>query len=135
MSKGIEELGHAVKKLQHRHHRSLDQALGPVGLSLVQWNALRAIDEHPRASAHELALLSFNSDQAFGTLSQRMERDGLISKRQGKGRRLEHNLSTKGKQLLGEGRKLVLGALESSFAVLNTKEKGQLQGLLDRLLA
>src|SRR5579859_1946204 len=49
MSSEPEQLGWLVKRLQHRHHRVLDENLTPLGVSLVQWNALREIDRNPGA--------------------------------------------------------------------------------------
>ncbi len=72
MSSSLEPLGLLIKTVQHRHHRTLDAKLAPLGVSLVQWSALREIDRHPGVSMHRLAELTFNSDQAFGTLATRL---------------------------------------------------------------
>src|SRR5262249_35866577 len=49
------QLGLAVKRLQMRHHRAGNAALKPLGLSLVQWDALRHLHANPDASLHDLA--------------------------------------------------------------------------------
>jgi hypothetical protein len=67
----LEDLGQAVKRLQHRHHRTVDARL-------VQRDALRAISRHPNASSHRLAQLTFQTDQSFGTLAVRLVARGLI---------------------------------------------------------
>jgi hypothetical protein len=74
MSRTLEDLGLSLKKVQSRHHRALDAQLLRLGVSLVQWNALREIDRNPGSTAHRLAELTFNSDQAFGTLTTRLLR-------------------------------------------------------------
>ena len=65
MSSTLEPLALLIKQAQHRHHQALDTALTPLGISLVQWNALREIHRHPDSSQHRLAELTFNSDQLF----------------------------------------------------------------------
>jgi DNA-binding MarR family transcriptional regulator len=59
MTRAIQEIGLSVKRLQMRHHRAIDAELGPLGISLVQWDALRHLDQNPDASLHDLAQLTF----------------------------------------------------------------------------
>lgn len=82
----LEELGRAVKEAQYRHHRALDTRLSAVGTTLAQWDALRAIARTPGASAHELAVATFQGDQSFGTLASRLAAQHLIERRPGRGR-------------------------------------------------
>ena len=44
MSTDLEALGLAVKRAQYRNHRTMDAALREVGVTLVQWDALRAVE-------------------------------------------------------------------------------------------
>lgn len=76
---------------------------GPI-VTLVQWNALREIDRNPAASMHLLAELTFNPDQAFGTLAHNLLRAGLIKRQQGQGRVLIPVLTERGPVLLMEGK-------------------------------
>ena len=55
MQTSLQRLGQSLKRAQWRDHRTMDTALRAVGVSLVQWDVLRAIDSHPYASGHELA--------------------------------------------------------------------------------
>jgi DNA-binding MarR family transcriptional regulator len=71
-------LGLAIKRVQDRHHRALDAALIELGTTLSQWHALRAIQMHPESSSHKLAGLTFQTDQSFGALANRMVDRGLI---------------------------------------------------------
>ena len=89
----------AVKRLQHRHHRALSQALAPLGLSLVQWDTLRHLDRQPDASLHDLAVLTFQTDQSFGSLAVRMAERGLIERITGPGRAVRHRLTDEGARL------------------------------------
>ena len=135
MSTSPFELGHAVKRLQHRHHRTMDTRLAPLGLSLVQWNALREIDRNPGSSQHRLAELTFNSDQAFGTLATRLKRLGFVTQKAGQGRAIVLELTAKGRTLLAQGQKVARDMLTESFAPLNETERTTLQRLLDKALA
>ena len=135
MSSQLESLGLSIKRLQHRHHRAMEIRLAPLGVSLVQWNALREIDRNPGASQHRLAELTFNSDQAFGTLISRLLRLKLVERRPGAGRATLHRLTSKGEALLRQGRGPFLGVLANSFAPLNEEERVALMSLLEKLLS
>ncbi|KJC35563.1 hypothetical protein UP09_30470 [Bradyrhizobium sp. LTSP885] len=130
-----EDVGLLIKTAQYRHHRGLDASLAAMGISLVQWSALREIERNPGASMHRLAELSFNSDQAFGTLTARLLRVGLIERFQGPGRVTHHRLTPRGTELLREGRKRVMKVLALSFASLDEDERNTLGRLLAKLLA
>ena len=134
MSSSPEALGLSIKKLQHRHHRALDTALSELGVSLVQWNALREIDRNPGATMHALAALTFNSDQAFGTLTTRLIRQGWIERQIGPGRANAHRLTIEGEAMLQRGRERVLAIAARSFAPLDETEREVLMRLLDKLL-
>ena len=135
MSSSIEDVALLIKKAQHRHHRWMDAELAALGLSLVQWNALREIQRNAGASMHQLAELTFNSDQAFGTLTTRLLRSGLIERIPGPGRVSHHRLTPKGEMLLRDGGKLVQAVFAKSFAPLSTEERDALATLLAKLLS
>jgi DNA-binding MarR family transcriptional regulator len=124
----------AVKRLQHRHHRALSRALAPLGLSLVQWDTLRHLDRKPDASLHELAVLTFQTDQSFGSLAARMAERGLIERVPGPGRAVRHRLTEEGARLRAEGQDLVNVIAESSYRDLSQAQLDQLGELLDRAL-
>jgi DNA-binding MarR family transcriptional regulator len=128
----LKTLGRAVKQAQHRHHRALDSRLAAVGTTLVQWDALRAIERQPGASAHDLALETFQSDQSFGTLANRLAAQGLIERRPGDGRKIEHRLTAAGKKTLKAGHPIAEHVLRESFADLSERERATLLDLLHR---
>jgi DNA-binding MarR family transcriptional regulator len=134
MSVKLEDLGLAVKRLQYRHHRTLDTRLAPLGISLVQWDALRAIARHHDASAHQLAQMTFQTDQSFGTLANRMEARGLIERIAGPGRAIHHRLTPAGEALLSKGRAVYDEVISESFSPLSPGELDTLYDLLSRLL-
>jgi DNA-binding MarR family transcriptional regulator len=130
----LEDLGQAVKRLQHRHHRMVDARLVLLGITLVQWDALRAISRQPNASSHRLAQLTFQTDQSFGALAGRLVARGLIDRVTGPGRAIRHRLTPAGEELLSKGRTVVNEVLAESFSPLSPTERDTLYDLLTRLL-
>ena len=124
----------AVKRLQHRHHRALSQALAPLGLSLVQWDTLRHLHRQRDASLHDLAVLTFQTDQSFGSLAARMADRGLVERVAGPGRAVRHRLTEEGERLRAEGQQLVDRVTESSFDALSAAQLDQLGDLLQAAL-
>ncbi|MEV4049709.1 MarR family winged helix-turn-helix transcriptional regulator [Amycolatopsis sp. NPDC049688] len=124
------EVSLAVKRLQHRHHRALSRALAPLSLSLVQWDTLRHLHRNPDASLHDLAVLTFQTDQSFGSLATRMAERGLIERVPGPGRAVRHRLTEKGARLRAEGQELVDQVVESSFRDLSPAQIDALGDLL-----
>ena len=129
------DVGLAVKRLQHRHHRAMSQALAPLGLSLVQWDTLRHLHRQPDASLHDLAVLTFQTDQSFGSLAVRMAERGLIERVPGPGRAVRHRLTEEGARLREEGQVLADRVVRSSFSALSAAQLDQLGDLLDLALS
>lgn len=134
MPRSPAEVALAVKRLQHRHHRALSAALAPVGLSLVQWDTLRHLHQRPAASLHDLAVLTFQTDQSFGSLAARMVDRGLIERVPAPGRAVRHRITEKGEQMRAAGQDAVGAVLASSFSDLSAAELDQLGDLLDKAL-
>jgi DNA-binding MarR family transcriptional regulator len=135
MAMTIGELGLAVKRLQVQNHRAATEALRPLGVTLVQWDALRHLHAHPGASLHDLAVLTFQTDQAFGTLAARLEARGLIRRVNGAGRAIRPELTPEGERVFAEGREITERVVGRSFAPLDEAERAVLGDLLQRLLA
>lgn len=135
MPRDVGEIGLSVKRLQMRHHRGINERLAPLGISIVQWDALRHLHENPEASLHDLAQLTFQRDQSFGTLATRMIERGLIERVPGPGRAVRHRLTDKGDDLRRRGTELVRSALVDSFSGLSDEELQTFGDLLARLLA
>lgn len=135
MTTDLEVLGQTLKRAQYRNHRTMDLALREVGVSLVQWDALRAIDRMSAASGHDLAVVTFQSDQAFGTLANRLVDLGLITRSAGHGRRIEHALTDQGRQVLAEGRAIAAGILDGLFSSLGEGDRATLLRLLQTVTA
>jgi DNA-binding MarR family transcriptional regulator len=124
----------AVKRLQHRHHRALSVALAPLGLSLVQWDTLRHLHQRPDSSLHDLSVLTFQTDQSFGSLATRMAERGLIERVPGPGRAVKHRLTAKGERLRALGQEAVDAVFANSFQRLSEPELNRLGTLLDKTL-
>ncbi|QKW39843.1 winged helix-turn-helix transcriptional regulator [Actinomadura sp. NAK00032] len=126
-------LGRALRQAQYRHHRALDGRLAGVGTTLAQWDALRAISRSPGASARALAAETFQSEQAFGTLAGRLAAQGLIDRRPGAGRSIEHHLTPAGEKTLAAGHAVADEALAELFAPLPEDDRAALLALLLRV--
>ena len=134
MAMTISEMGHAVKRLQVKHHRAATEALRPLDVTLVQWDALRHLHAHPGASLHDLALLTFQTDQAFGTLAVRLETRGLIRWVSGVGRAIRPELTEEGERVFAAGREVTERVVRESFSPLDPAERAAFGGMLERLL-
>ncbi len=134
MKRSLLDTGLAVKRLQVQHHRAANAALAGLDISLVQWDALRHLDQNPGASLHDLARLTFQTDQSFGTLAARMESRGLIERMAGPGRAVRHQLTAKGKRLKDEGVVVLERVLQESFGALSAAQLSTLDELLQLLV-
>ena len=134
MTRSVEEVALAVKRVQHRHHRALSAALADLDISLVQWDTLRHLHRHPEASLHDLAQLTFQTDQSFGTLAARMVERGLIERVPAPGRAIRHRLTEKGEAVRREGARRVSATVKRSFAGLSHDQVDQLGALLEVVL-
>ncbi|MFI2713744.1 MarR family winged helix-turn-helix transcriptional regulator [Micromonospora sp. NPDC018662] len=130
----IQQLARAVKQVQYRQHRALEAGLTAVGTTLAQWDALRAVDRSPGASARELAAATFQTEQAFGALAGRLVTQGLVERRAGPGRRIPHHLTPAGRRVLAAGHRVADEVLERCYADLPAADRATLLGLLRRVL-
>ena len=134
MPRDVGEIGLSVKRLQMRHHRVVNERLAPLDISIVQWDALRHLHENPEASLHDLAQLTFQTDQSFGTLATRMIDRGLIERVPGPGRAVRHRLTDKGEDLRERAGEIVRETLTESFSALTDGELQTFGELLGRVL-
>lgn len=134
MAMTMQQLGQAVKRLQTKHHRAGNEALRPLDISIVQWDALRHLRAHPGASLHDLAVLTFQTDQAFGTLASRMEARGLIRRLSGPGRAIRPELTAEGERVVEAGTEAIDEMLRASFGRLSADERAAFGEMLARLV-
>lgn len=71
-------IGYLVKRVQQGLRRQCDLALKPTGLSMAQYSTLRALHEHPEASAAELARLCFVTRQSLQDVLTGLRAEGLV---------------------------------------------------------
>src|SRR3954452_18261790 len=131
MVRSAQDVALAVKRVQHRHQRALTAALADLGVSLVQWDTLRHLDRHPDASLHDLARLTFQTDQSFGSLATRMVDRGLIERVPGPGRAARHRITARGEEIRRAGDARVGAVARRSFAALTPDQIDRLGELLD----
>ena len=134
MSRSADDVALSVKRVQHRHHRALTAALADLGISLVQWDTLRHLHRNPDASLHDLAQLTFQTDQSFGTLAARMVDRGLIERLPGPGRAIRHRITEKGEAVRREGTRRASAVIRRSFAGLSAAQVDRLGELLELVL-
>ncbi len=130
MGRSLQETGLWVKRLQMQHHRAANNALEPLGLTIVQWDALRHLQANPGASLHDLAVLTFQTDQSMGALAARLVSGGLVRRVPGPGRAVHHELTGKGSALCAEGAAVMETVLAGSFAPLTPTQLRTLDELL-----
>jgi DNA-binding MarR family transcriptional regulator len=128
----LQAVGLAVKRLQWRHHRTANERLAALGVSLVQWDVLRHLSQRPDASLHALAELTFQTDQSMGTLAARMIQRGLIERVPGPGRAIRHQLTPRGQEAQRAGAAIVDGVLAETVGKLTPEELTELHRLLLR---
>jgi DNA-binding MarR family transcriptional regulator len=126
--------GYLVKRVQLSLRRRCDAALRPTGLSMAQYAALRALADHPDASASELARLCFVTRQSLQDLLTGMRSSGLV--RTGpaaqRGRATALALTASGRKLLAAGHQAVLDVEHGMVEGLSPSARSQLSDLLTR---
>jgi DNA-binding MarR family transcriptional regulator len=130
----LQQVGLSVKRLQWQHHRAANTRLAEIGLSLVQWDALRHLAENPEASLHDLAQLTFQTDQSMGTLATRMIAGGLIERVPGPGRAIRHRLTPAGDQARLKGSTLMDAVYDNTLHRLTPDELTALHALITKAL-
>jgi DNA-binding MarR family transcriptional regulator len=98
-------VGYLVKRVQQALRRSCDAALKPTGLSMAQYAVLRALADHPDASASELARQCFVTRQSLQDVLGGLRSSGLIepADRPLRGRARSLRLTTSGRRRLTAG--------------------------------
>lgn len=130
----LQETGLWVKRLQMQHQRAANEALDRLGLTIVQWDALRHLEANPGASLHDLALLTFQTDQSMGSLAGRLIARGLVERVPGPGRAVRHALTEKGTALREAGAQIMDSVLAASFAPLTESQLATFDDLLKHLV-
>jgi DNA-binding MarR family transcriptional regulator len=112
-------VGYLVKRVQQGLRRRCDAALKPTGLSMAQYAALRALAEHPDASAAELARLCFVTRQSLQDVLTGLRAAGLVETVDAPPRGRSRSLS-----LTRLGTRRLSAAHDAVFAVQTTMLQG-----------
>jgi DNA-binding MarR family transcriptional regulator len=88
----------------------------------------------PGASTHELAQLTFMTDQSFGALAIKLADQGMISRTPGPGRVVRHEITQAGAALLDKADGIAEQVMAESFAPLTAAERATLRDLIHRVL-
>ena len=120
--------GYLIKRVQQSLRRQCDAALRPTGLSMAQYVALRALADHPDASAAELARLCFVTRQSLQDLLAGLRTAGLIrnATTQTHGRTTALALTDAGRKRLTASHDAVLSVEESMLNGLTQHARDQL---------
>lgn len=104
-------LGYLVKRVQQALRRNCDAVLKPTGLSMAQYAVLRALADHPEASAAELARWCFVTRQALQDVLAAVRSAGLVDSADQpvRGRARSLRLTASGKQHLAAAEIAVVG--------------------------
>jgi DNA-binding MarR family transcriptional regulator len=78
--------------------------------------------------------MTFQTDQSFGALANRLLTRGLIERMAGPGRAIRHRLTPRGEAMLCKGHEVVGPVLESSFAALTSRQREDFYRLIGRAL-
>ena len=130
-----DHLTYTLAKVSHRLQLSLDQALHPAGLTLVQFSALAHIARSPALSSADLARLLLTTPQAVATLTRRLVAAGLIEQsKAGRGRSCTLALTDEGFHRLKRGSVLATEAERRALSALTIADQRRLATTLLRLL-
>jgi DNA-binding MarR family transcriptional regulator len=126
--------GYLVKRVQQPLRRRCDAALRPSGLSMAQYAAMRALADHPEASASELARLCFVTRQSLQDLLAGLRSAGFVrdAKVPPKGRARSLELTAAGAKRLAAAHDAVMSVDEAMLDGVSTSARRQLVDLLTR---
>jgi DNA-binding MarR family transcriptional regulator len=124
--------GYLIKRVQQSLRRRCDAALRPTELSMAQYTALRALADHPDASASELARLCFVTRQSLQDLLAGLRTAGLVraASSTGRGRAIALALTSVGRKRLAASHHAVIGVEDAMLQGLSASARRQLAELL-----
>jgi DNA-binding MarR family transcriptional regulator len=134
VSRAVERLGPAIRRLQLKLRTATDKALGDEDLTTAQFGALQALERHPGATSAELARAAGVTAQTMHEIVRLLTKRGWIERAQNPdhGRKLSQQLSPDGRKALSGARRRVERVEEKLAAPLKPHERILLQSLLER---
>lgn len=113
---GVQGIPQRIRLVSQIYARVADDLLRAQGSSLAAFTVLANLQLNPGASGTVLAELTAQTPQGLSAMVGSLQRDGLLERRSAGGRRLAHDLTEQGADLVDRCR-LVLAALhERAFA-------------------
>lgn len=127
-------VGYLVKRVQQGLRRRCDGALRPTGLTMSQYAVLRALHDHPEATASELARLCFVTRQSLRDVLGGLRSADLVEDADAapRGRKRSLTLTQHGVASLGAGHAAVIGVESAMLAGIPVKQRADLAALLAR---
>lgn len=127
-------VGYLVKRVQQSLRRQCDAALRPSGLSMAQYAALRALSDHPEASASELARLCFVTRQSVQDLLAGLRSAGFVrdAKTPPRGRARSLELTPAGAKRMTAAHAAVMGVNSTMLQGVSTNAQLQIAKALTR---
>jgi DNA-binding MarR family transcriptional regulator len=127
-------IGYLVKRVQQGLRRRCDTALRPTGLSMAQYAVLRALADHPDASAAELARLCFVTRQSLQDVLGGLRSAGFVDDAEGpmRGRARALRLTSVGRRRLGGAHDAVIGIESLMLQGIPSSTRTQLADALTR---
>lgn len=127
-------VGYLVKRVQQSLRRRSDAALRDKGLSVAQYAVLRALADHPEASAAELARLCFVTRQSLQDMLIGLRSAGLVddAQEQPAGRARALTLTAPGRRRLATAHSAMI---DVEAAMLDGMSPGDRRELARSLLA
>jgi len=127
-------VGYLVKRVQQSLRRRSDAALRSTGLSMAQYAVLRALADHPEASASELSRLCFVTRQSLQDVLSGLRSSGLVSEsdRGSRGRARALMLTVSGAKRLAAAHDAVMGVEATMTHGIPPKVRRELVAALTR---
>jgi DNA-binding MarR family transcriptional regulator len=127
-------VGYLVKRVQQSLRRRSDAALRSTGVSMAQYAVLRALADHPDASASELSRLCFVTRQSLQDVLSGLRSSGLVSEsdRPARGRARALELTTSGAKRLAAAHAAVMGVESTMTDGMSPSTRRQLVAALTR---
>lgn len=127
-------VGYLVKRVQQSFRRRSDAALRATGLSMAQYAVLRALADHPNASASELSRLCFVTRQSLQDVLSGLRSAGLVgeSAERPRGRARSLELTTAGAKRLETAHSAVIGVESMMLQTISPAARRQAIVVLTR---
>jgi len=115
-------LGYLLKEASSALRAAMEDALGPLGMTITHYSCLELLAQRPGLSSSDLARGAFVTRQSMNVLLQALERDGVVTRSadEAVGRTIPTRLTDEGRR-----------SLEQASAAVRSVELRMLAGLDD----